>query len=469
MEWLDAVWGIVLTLTSFIVLGGALFLGFSSTFSVAVTKNFIYLIILGVIIIAGLSSFLSPVLLIIIWNIFVLFIFLFDYFHLPSKKDFVIERIAAQKFSLGALNPVTIKVTNNSKKFIHLEITDDYPRQFLSSLTRLSFLIPPYESRSANYYVTPLNRGDYEFGSIWLRISSQWKISQKQIYVNGKANIKVYPNLLAISKYELFARKGRLHEVGLKPSRRVGQGTMFESLREYVPDDDYKKINWKATARRGKLISQEYETEKDQNVIFLIDTARMMVGEFEGLSRLDYALNATLLLSYVALAKGDKVGLILFSNEVESYLPPRRGKEHLSRITEELYNANGRLVEPDYGRAFRYLGFKHRRRSLLILFTNFFSAGQSRALITYMHHLHLVHLPLCVTMKDSALIKKAESFPENSAAVYEKGIAEGLLQEKERTLYQLKRSGSLILDLYPHELSPTLIRTYLDIKLRGRL
>lgn len=434
-----------------------------------ITSRFIYITFLGSLIIIALSPIFPSFSIFILWNIFTITILLLDRLNLPKIQMLNIERIVPQKLSLGAPNQVIIKLTNNSSKTISIEIADDFPRQFLVSKERLSTVLHPGEYKSLEYFMTPLNRGDYQFGDIWLRVSSLWQLYQKQLKLPAGCSIKVYPNWLAISKYELFARKGRLQEIGLKPSRRLGQGTMFESLREYVPDDDFRKINWKATARRGKLITQQYESERDQNVIFIIDTGRMMIGEFEGLSHLDYALNATLLLAYVALVKGDKVGLLLFSNEVESYLPPRHGKEHLFRITEHLYNAQGRLVEPDYGKAFRYLGFKHRRRSLLILFTNFFAAGQSHSLVAYLNQLHLVHLPLCVTMKDASLIKKAEAVPESSTELYEKGTAEELLLEKEHTLLQLRRTGTLILDLYPDEISPTLIRTYLEIKLRGRL
>lgn len=434
-----------------------------------VTKRLTFLVILGGLVIISFSFFFSSLLIFTIWNFVLLFLLIKDYKSLPSSDLWTVRREVPRRLSIGVPNTVTLIAANDSSWPFSMEITDDYPRPFLASRDRFHFHLFPGENKNIEYYVTPLARGDYKFKDIWCRIFSPLGLLGKQIRVSSEIVVKVYPNFLAVSKYELFARKGRLNEVGFKPSRYKGQGTAFESLRDYLPDDDFRKINWKATARRGKLIAQEYETERDQNIIFLIDTARMMVGEFEGLSRLDYAINSAFLLSYVALAKGDKVGLILFSNDIESYLPPRGGKSQLLRITEELYKAKGELVEPDYGKAFRYLSLKHRRRSLVILFTNFFGAGHTRSLVTYINHIHLVHLPICIIMKDATLVMKADSQLVSSQTLYEKAVVEGLLLEKERTLFKLRRAGAIILDLYPKDLSPTLIRTYLEIKLRGRL
>ncbi len=212
--------------------------------------------------------------------------------------------------------------------------------------------------------------------------------------------MRVYPNVLDVRKYDLLARKGLLMELGLRNVRANGTGTEFERLRDYTPDDEYRRINWKATARRQRPIAVEYETERAQHVVFVLDTGRLMRPPIADLAKLDYAINAALLSSYVATLRGDQVGLLTFADEVGVYLAPSKGRGQFYTMLELLYNVRSEPVEADYARALGYLGLKNKRRSLIVIFTDLVTLDAAQPLIAYTARLATRHLPLVVTIQD---------------------------------------------------------------------
>jgi uncharacterized protein (DUF58 family) len=319
------------------------------------------------------------------------------------------------------------------------------------------------------YHVKPLQRGDYSFGDLNIRYTSLLKTFIRQARYPATTPIKVYPNVLDIRKYDLQARKGLLFEPGLRATRVYGQGTEFERLREYSTDDEFRRINWKATARRGKPIAAEYETERSQYVISVIDSGRLMRPPVGDLAKIDYAINTALLLSYVATLKGDHVGLLTFADDVRTYLAPKRGKGQFYRMLEALYNVQYEPVEADYGQALAYLGIRHKRRSLVVLFTDLVTLDAAKPLIAHMSRLAQRHLPLCVVISDPNITALAAQPASSSAAVYQRTVAETLIDERRIVLDTLQRSGVLTLDVPADQLSVAVINRYLELKGRGAI
>ncbi|RME54152.1 MAG: DUF58 domain-containing protein, partial [Caldilineae bacterium] len=249
-------------------------------------------------------------------------------------------------------------------------------------------------------------------------------------------------------------------------TRLLGSGSEFERLREYSPDDEYRRINWKATARRGKPVTMEYQTERSQNLVALLDVGRMMRAPVGDVAKMDYAINAVLLLTYVAAQKGDRVGVLTFADEVQSWLTPRSGKAQFHRMLELLYRVQGQPVEPDYNRAFSYFAARHSRRALVLVFTDLTASISNEALLAQMTRLRRTHLPLLVTMRDPTVERMAHQPIVDSASLHQRTVAETLLRERDVTLEALHRRGVLTLDVPADKLSIAVIERYLAIKAR---
>src|SRR4051794_11044498 len=275
-----------------------------------------------------------------------------DWSLLPRPAAISVQRRLEPRLSLGADNLIRLDVRNGAPRPLRFVLRDGTPRDCRASALYLSGTAPAGGSTTLSYRLRPTRRGDYAFGDAVLRWESPLGLLRRQGTFRAAEAVKVYPNLLDIRKYDLLARRGRLQEAGLRASRRFGTGTEFESLREYQPDDDYRRINWKATARRGRPITAEFETERSQNVLAVLDAGRLMATEVGGLTKLDLALNTSLLLAYVASLRGDRVGLLAFSDRVLAYLPPRRGRRAFLAMLATLYNLRAEPVEPDFDRAF---------------------------------------------------------------------------------------------------------------------
>lgn len=433
------------------------------------TFRLLLLLLLGSLLVAGVA--LSPLLLwlALAYLIAVGALVVVDYALTPRPESFEIERINDTKLSLGADNLITLLAANRSSRSLRFSLRDEHPYQFIADATILDGEVKPYEVYEARYHVRPLQRGDYTFGDINVRYQSMLKTFVRQARYPATAQVKVYPNVLDVRKYDLLARKGLLFELGLRAARVFGAGTEFERLREYNTDDEFRRINWKATARRGKPIAVEYETERSQYIVSVIDTGRLMRPPVGDLAKLDYVINTSLLLSYVANLKGDHVGLLTFADDVRTYLAPKRGKGQFYRMLEALYNVQFEPVEADYARALAYLSVKHKRRSLVVVFTDLVTLDAARPLIAHMARLSQRHLPLCVTISDPNITRLAAQPPRDSDAVYQRAVAEMLLDERRIVLDTLHRSGVHTIDVPADKLTVSVINKYLELKGRGAI
>ena len=402
-----------------------------------------------------------------------------DYVTNPLFTKIDARREMNSKFSLGVQNVVTLTLVNRSRYHLKLRLKDDFPSEFQFQRATHDIRLAPSAEETIVYQLTPLRRGIYRFEDIHLRGWGILGLIIRQRRIAAATDVKVYPNLQAVRQYELLVRRGLLGQLGLKNSRQFGEGTEIERLREYAPDDDFRRIDWKATARHRKPIVREFETERSQDVIIMLDTGRLMASPIvldasdaagqTAMIKLDYAINTTLMTGYVSTLKGDKVGLIAFADTVHQYLAPKPGKKQFLTMLESIYALQVHPVEPDFERAFTYLASKQRKRALVILFTDILDSDAAEGLATYVAQLSRHHLVVCVTLMDSTIIALATQKLTDSKSVYQKTVAEKLLQEKHATLEILRRRGVITLDVPAHQLTMTVVNKYLELKAKSRI
>jgi len=402
------------------------------------------------------------------WAVLLAVVALVDWFTLPPPEALQVERVVDERLSLGAPNPVRIRLRNMSRRILTVDLQDTPPASIPTDLedTPVRVTLPPGGRHAAVYHVTPRTRGDYRFGDLHLRLRGRLRMVYRLALVALQQDVKVYPNLVDTATFTLMARRGRLQQVGIRAARLQGAGREFESLREYMPDDEMRRIDWKASARSGKLVSRNYEVEKSQSVILAIDVGRTMLAEIDGIQKLDYAINAALLLAYVATLSEDRVGLLLFANDVQTYLPPRKGRGQVYAIMEALYNAKASFAEPDYRRALGYLRARWRKRSLIVCFTDLWDAESSRTTINEIAALQPRHLVATVTLLDTKVVRTARQEIESPLTVFQKAVASQVLEDRQRATGMLAQRGVIVVDSQADKLSAELVNRYLDVKER---
>jgi uncharacterized protein (DUF58 family) len=396
-------------------------------------------------------------------------VFALDWRLAGSSDRFEVRREHDTKLSLGADNPVHLSVRNRSRRPVDFSLRDEAPDAFeierhiqQGSVSALGFW-------EGTYHVRPLRRGDYTFGDLSLRWHGPLRFVIRQGKIEAEQPVKVYPNLLDVRRYDLLLKQNRLQELGLRHARLFGEGTEFERLREYLPDDEYRRIDWKATARRHRPVTVEYQTERSQNVMAVLDIGRMMQSPVAHIAKLDYVVNAVLLLAYVATGKGDKVGLMTFADDVYQFVGPRQGRGQFYQMLERLYAVEAQPVEPDFRQALNYLALKQRKRALIVIFTDLSGGVSMQSLVSHVSVLARRSLPLVVTISDPDIHAAARRRPDDSLSVYQRAAAAQLLDERRVALESLERQGVLTLDVPANQLSIAVINRYLELKARTRL
>ncbi len=395
----------------------------------------------------------------------------------PRPAQIEVERLHEARLSLGASNLITILVTNTSAQLLRFTLRDEYPVELPVDADLLTGVAEPFGLCELRYHIRPQRRGDYQFGDIVLRYEGVLGCHRRQARFPAAKVVQVYPNLLEARKYDLLIRRGQLRTIGLRSIRQLGQGGEFEHLREYTTDDEYRRINWKATARRGKPIVAEIEAERSQHIMCVIDAGRLMATpvadplqpDDAGLTRLDYVVNAALMLSYVVLGKGDQVGMLTFTGHVDNFIAPRKGKAQFQRLLEALYNVQAQPVEADIAAALTFLAQRQQRRSLIVIFTDLANPAAVQPLITNLRRLARRHLPLCVTISDPNVSNVVGRPVQDSHDLFRRVVAEQLDSERRALLEQVQRSGALTLDVPATALTVSVVNTYLRLKEEARL
>jgi len=380
-----------------------------------------------------------------------------------------VRRVLPNVLSLGVANTVTIMLRNRTGRTLRLLVKDDPPDEFDTPERVRSLHLEPWQAAQVSYRTTPTRRGDYQFGDLHVRCLSMLRLAWWQRDLPAGEAIRVYPNLQQIAQFDALARRGRLDEIGLRAMRARGEGTEFESLREYVPDDSFRDIDWKATARRGKPITRQFQAERNQTIIIMIDCGRMMAAQVAGMARVDHAINAALMLAHVAERMGDTVGLLVFSDRVKSFVPPALGTAKTERILQELYALEAEPVEPDFRRAVTFLRTHARKRALICTFTDLVDPDISREALSYLSSLRPRHLSLVATIPDEEIQALARSVPVRPIDAYEKALAARALADRELALARLRSRGTVVADARAADLAGAVVGRYLAIKRQGLL
>jgi uncharacterized protein (DUF58 family) len=411
--------------------------------------------------------FLSPLVALGVDAVLLVLLFV-DVSSIPDERTLTAERRAPARISLGAQARVEVRIDNRSPRRVRVRFTDDLPEIVAREGDDVADAwVPARREERIAYTVRTLRRGDGAFGDLHLRVAGPLGMAWRQRRIARADAVRVIPGVLEVKRYRLLGMRNRLREAGFRAVRQRGEGGQFESLREYARGDDPRTLDWKASARRGGLIVRQFEMERRQNVVIAIDAGRLMTQKVGERERLDYALTAALLLADVAGVHDDAVGLLVFADQVETFLPPAR--KSLSRLADALGQVHAKMVEPNYPAAFTYLARQVRRRSLLVLFTDVIDPLASAAVVSQLSRAAERHLPLVVAIRNPDLEAAAALEPVDEAAVYRRAAAEELLQARAAALAAMQRAGVLVADTRPGDAVPAVVNRYLDVKRRGML
>jgi uncharacterized protein (DUF58 family) len=404
------------------------------------------------------------------YDLIILAIAIFDAWNSKLPQRVLIERHFGSRFSVGAENEVRVDIANHTPRDLTLIVKDEYPPQMKLNGSREARLqIEAQTAASISYWLTPPKRGRFEFGLIAVRFVSNWHLVWKQVRAGEPSTVKVYPNMRRAREAELKALGTRSFVAARRKSQWRGEGRDFESLRDYVLGDEMRHISWTATARRGKLVTRQYQMERDQTILVALDAGRLMTARIENETKLDSAVNATLALMSAAARAGDNAGLVVFARRIQAFLPPKRGAEHLDAALEALYAVEPEMIEPSYSRAFEFISANSRRRSLVVVITDLVDEEGSRELLTSLKLLRPRHLPLVVTIADRDLKAVVREPPENEREMFTQSVAEEIIHLREAALRLVESQGGLALDVTAAVLAPKLLETYLRVKERGLL
>ncbi len=387
-----------------------------------------------------------------------------DALMLPHRREIRVKRITPNRISLNVPTRIVFEVQSLYRRQVRVQLAEDAPATMDVYPARCDTILDPGQTRILEYRLIAHRRGRHDLSDIYVRVLPAVGLLYRQFKARIPAEVHVFPNLVNLSKYELLARRGLNYDQGLARLKRIGRGSEFESLRPYVSGDEMSRVDWKATAKRAKLIVKNYEPEKQQSIIVAIDVGRATAGQFGGLSRVDYLVNATLMLAYVALRQKDWFSMVAFSDRIESYLPPLNGLRNIDRVARALFELEPRLVESDYGAACRFLGLKNRKRSLLCMMTDVVDRDASNVLIAYMARFARYHLPLAITLSNPEIRQLAEEPLARCNDLHSKAVALDTLAAREEALLSMRQKGVSVLDVPPHRLTPELINRYTMIK-----
>lgn len=393
-----------------------------------------------------------------------------DYLFVFNRNAGILaQRILPEKLSNGDENPVKVDIRNNYGFTIKIYVIDEIPFQF----QKRDFLIEKQLEAGKNsffqYILEPKERGEYHFGNLNVYVSSPLGFVSKRFTFQKDAHLAAYPSFIHLRKYELMALQSEFLLGGIKKIRKLGHTMEFEQIREYVPGDDIRTINWKATSKTSRLMINQFQDEKAQRIFMLIDTGRTMKMPFNGLSLLDYSINAAMALSHIILKKGDRAGMMTFSKKTENKIAADNKSGQLRKISEALYNIKTDFFESDFNRLYQDVKYSLNQRSLILLFTNFETLDGLNRQMKYLRGIAKNHLLVVVFFKNSELQTLIHQHPETVQGIYDEIIAEKFEFEKKLIIQELRRYGIYTVYTLPENLNVDVINKYLEIKARGIL
>jgi uncharacterized protein (DUF58 family) len=387
-----------------------------------------------------------------------------------SPRSLSVSREAPAAFAVGRKATVRYRWRHGQARPLVLQVRERLPEPLGGAVTPTRSLdVPAGDGLIEDLELVPVHRGSGQGGGLAVRALGPLGLIWRQDTVGLPWSATVYPTAGDGGLRALPLQLARRREAGLRTLRRPGEGRLFEGLREWVPGDDTRIIDWKATARRGKPIARQYEDERRQQVLLVIDAGRMLTAEVNGVPRLEAVISAALQLARAAVAHDDNVGLMVFADTVQRYHAPGRGRRALKAVLEGLARVEGRLAESDYPAAFRHLAAHNRKRALTVLFTDVIDRTASDALVAQAATLRPRHLPLAVTLRDPGLEALASHRPGSTAEAFERAAAEALLGAREAALAEMRARGIMVLDVPPAGAGEAVVARYHQLKRRGLL
>jgi len=386
-----------------------------------------------------------------------------------DPRSLEVERQAPEAVSVGRPLELVYRWHNPAAHAARLTLREVRPDVLGGVVAPRPLRIAARDTVQESLTVTADRRGRESKGWFAVRSVGPLRLGLRQGRIELRWSVIAYPSLPSSRLRAAVAEAVKRRDPGRKSIRRLGVGRQFESLREWVPGDDTRIIDWKATARHRKLIAREFEEERRQQVLLVLDAGRLLTAELAGVARMEHVVRAALWLAFAAHHHDDNVGIMAFADEILHYVAPQKGRRGLSQVLDVLADIQPRLVEPDYPAAFRYLAVRNRKRALTILFTDAIDRLASQALVANVASLRPRHLPLVVTLRNPELDSIAESLPDSVAGAYRKAAAEELIAARGEALAQMRAAGALVVDVQPEKVSVAVVEKYLELKRHGRL
>ncbi len=386
-----------------------------------------------------------------------------------STDPVLVKRTIASRLNLGDENKVVIHVENLTVQPMIYSLIEGYPVEMQNRSSVFKGTLAPGSIKEWSYTFTPKRRGEHVFGDVFLIVRSLFFLVSRRIDVPLEQEVHVYPSVLQMKKYELLVFQQQKTSAGIKKIRRLGNNSEFEQIKNYVQGDELKTINWKATSRKNELMVNQYQEEKSQSIYCIIDKSRNMQMEFDGLSMLDYAINSTLVFSNIALRKGDKAGLITYSDKIGTLLAADRAGGQMRRIQEALYNQKTQYRESNFELLYQSIRRTVKTRSLLVLFTNFETEFSMRRAMPYLRKLNQKHVLTVVFFQNSELQELAYQPSKSIHDVYQSAVAERMISIKSNIARELRQNGIQTVLTLPEELSINTINKYLELKAKGAI
>ena len=383
-----------------------------------------------------------------------------------KPKGIKAHRMVSDRFSIGDPNKVVIKIINQYGFPVRTSTIDELPIQFQERKWIKKATVARNEEHQLEYVLKPTTRGEYVFHNINVYAHAPLQLVKRRYIFPAGQVVKVYPSYVQMRRYQLLAVSNRLQEAGVKKIRRLGHSMEFEQIKEYVVGDDYRTINWKATARKDGLMVNNYTDERSQQIYCLINKGRVMKMPFAGMTLLDYAINASLVLSNVALGRQDKAGIITFEKNLDTYLQADKKPGQMNIILEKLYRQKTDFLESDFEKLFSVIRNRVTNRSLLVLFTNFESLESLQREMTALKKIAKYHLLLIVFFENTELKSLLERKTASLEDIYIKTIAEKFAYEKRLMVKELHKNGIPSILTTPESLTVNTINKYLELKTR---
>lgn len=393
----------------------------------------------------------------------------FDYLRIPRSSSIDVTRTIPDPIGLGDRIELQYTLVSNWRWTVWVRISDEVPAGIATSIPVDTIELGAGVERTVSIEAEGEARGRYAFGDVALRVNTSLGLLNRIIRVPLRNEVTVVPSFSNVRRFRLLAMQNRLSDAGVRALKQRGEGTAFAGMRDYVPGDDPRLLDWKSTARHSRLIVREQSIERSQTVISLIDCGRAMTQTAGRFTRFEHVLSAVLVLSDVASTSGDRVGLVGFDDVVRAFVPPQQGAAALRNVRSALSALDATLTEPDYAAAFRLLAMRQRRRALVLFFTDVIDARTARSFVAYAGRAAQRHSVVIVALQNDALIEAARPGTDGSLALFKSAAAEELIREREEALARMRRVGVTVLDVSPSRMAASVVNRYLEVKSRGLL